>query len=168
MSIHLGGDTYTLPPAPDTRLRCLVQVTSDLAGKPLSQLLVFYLACLEGHYAIEFAMQGAEAAGIEYRAESVAKARFVRDYLDLDRLTFYQDDVRNLSGTATQKVNPTWPSTNHESRTKTLQDFRSFSSSSDRAGPDGARLGAAPVLAVEHGGRLLGHDLSGRQWHHRQ
>jgi len=97
MSIHLGGDTYTLPPAPDARLRRLVQVTSDLAGKPLCQLRVMDLACLEGHYAIEFAMQGAEAVGIEYRAESIAKARFVKDYLHLDRLVFYQDDVRNLS-----------------------------------------------------------------------
>src|ERR1700722_18646562 len=97
MSMHLGNDIYTLPPAADTRLRRLVQVTSDLAGKPLSQLRVLDLACLEGHYAIEFAMQGAEAVGIEYRVESVAKARFVKDYLQLDRLTFYQDDVRNLS-----------------------------------------------------------------------
>ena len=97
MSIHLGGDTYTLPPAPDPHLRRLVQVTSDLAGKPLSQLRVLDLACHEGHYAIEFAMQGAEAVGIEYREESVAKARFVKDYLHLARLTFYQDDVRNLS-----------------------------------------------------------------------
>ena len=59
MSIHLGGDTYTLAPAPDARLRRLVQVTSDLAGKPLSQLRLLDLACLAGHYAIEFAMQGA-------------------------------------------------------------------------------------------------------------
>jgi 2-polyprenyl-3-methyl-5-hydroxy-6-metoxy-1,4-benzoquinol methylase len=96
MSIHLGGDTYTLPPAPDARLRRLVQVTSDLAGKPISQLRVLDLACREGHYAID-AMQGAEALGIEYRAESFAKARFVKDYLHLDRLTLYQDDLRNLS-----------------------------------------------------------------------
>lgn len=97
MSIHLGGDTYTLPPAPDARLRLLVQVASDLAGKPISQLRVLDLACLEGHYAIEFALQGAEAVGIEYRAESVDKASFVKDYLHLDHLTFCQDDVRNLS-----------------------------------------------------------------------
>src|SRR5271165_2971548 len=74
MSTHLGGDTYTLPPVPDARLRLLVQVASDLAGKAISQLRVLDLACLEGHYAIEFALQGAEAVGIEYRAESVSKA----------------------------------------------------------------------------------------------
>jgi hypothetical protein len=37
VSTHLGGDTYTLPSASDARLRRLVQVTSDLAGKPLSE-----------------------------------------------------------------------------------------------------------------------------------
>lgn len=97
MSIHLGEGVYTLPPAPDGRLTRIVQAISDLAGKPFDQLRVLDLACAEGHYAIECAMQGAEAVGIEFREESLAKARFVKDHFHLDRLTFYQDDVRNLS-----------------------------------------------------------------------
>lgn len=97
MSIHLGGDLYTRPPAPDARLRRIVQITSDLAGKPLHQLRILDLACLEGHYAIEFAMHGAEVVGIELREQNLAKARFVKDYLGLDRLSLYLDDVRNLS-----------------------------------------------------------------------
>jgi len=97
MSIHLGKGVCTLPPAPDGRLTRIVQASFDLAGKPFNQLRVLDLACAEGHYAIECAMHGAEVVGIEFREESLAKARFVQKHLGLDRLTFYQDDVRNLS-----------------------------------------------------------------------
>jgi len=97
MSIHLGGDLYTLRPAPDGRLRRLLQIALDLAGKPLDQLRVLDLACLEGHYAVEFALHGAEGVGIELREQNLAKAEFVRDYLNLDRLVLCRDDVRNLS-----------------------------------------------------------------------
>jgi hypothetical protein len=97
MSIHLGGDLYTLRPALDGRLRRILQIACDLAGKPLDQLRVLDLACLEGHYGIELAMHGAEVVGIELREANIAKARYVKDYLRLNRLTLCQDDVRNLS-----------------------------------------------------------------------
>lgn len=97
MSIHLGGDLYTRQPALDGRLRRILQIACDLAGQPLNQLRVLDLACLEGHYGIELALHGAEVVGIELREANLAKARYVKDYLRLDRLTLYQDDVRNLS-----------------------------------------------------------------------
>lgn len=97
MSIHLGGDLYTHPPAPDGRLRRFLQIASDLVGKPLDQLRVLDLACLEGHYGIELALHGAEVVGIELREANLAKARYAKDCLQLNRLTFFQDDVRNLS-----------------------------------------------------------------------
>jgi hypothetical protein len=97
MSIHLGGDLYTLRPALDGRLRRILQIACDLAGKPLDQLRVLDLACLEGHYGIELALHGAEVVGIELRKANLAKAIYVKDYLRLDRLTLCQDDVRNLS-----------------------------------------------------------------------
>lgn len=97
MSIHLGGDLYTLPPAPDGRLRRILQIISDFAGKPLNQLRVLDLACLEGHYGIELAMHGAEVVGIELREANLAKARFAKEQLGLDRFTLHLDDVRNLS-----------------------------------------------------------------------
>src|SRR5215212_7687245 len=89
MSIHLGGDLYTLPPAPDGRLRRLLQIAQDLTAKPLNCMRVLDLACLEGHYGIEFAMHGAEVVGIELREASIAKARFAKEYLQLDRLTLH-------------------------------------------------------------------------------
>src|SRR5579864_2220433 len=97
MSIHLGGDLYTRAPSADGRLRRILQVSCDLVGKPLGELRVLDLACLEGHYGIEMAMHGAEVVGIELREANLAKARYVKDYLRLDRLTLCQDDVRNLS-----------------------------------------------------------------------
>jgi 2-polyprenyl-3-methyl-5-hydroxy-6-metoxy-1,4-benzoquinol methylase len=98
MSIMLSDGTYTrTPPGKDQRLRRLVQTAQDTINKPLSDCRVLDLACLEGHYAIEFAMQGAEAIGIEGRAVSVEKCNFVKNDLALSRATFFQDDVLNLS-----------------------------------------------------------------------
>jgi SAM-dependent methyltransferase len=97
MAIKLSDGTYTRAPAVDYRLRRLVQVAADAVGKPLKECRVLDLACLEGHYAIEFAAQGAEAVGTEGRAASVAKCDFVRDECGFDRLRFVQQDVRDLT-----------------------------------------------------------------------
>lgn len=98
MSVHLGGDRYTImPPRVDHRLRRLVQAAVDLLDKPLDQARILDLACLEGHYAIEFARHGAEAVAIEIREENLEKARFVARHLGLENLMMHQDDVRNLS-----------------------------------------------------------------------
>jgi SAM-dependent methyltransferase len=97
MAIRLGDGSYTREPVPDYRLRRLLQAAQDMVGKPLSQCRVLDLACLEGHYAIEFAMHGAEALGIEGRAASVAKCEFARRSLGLERVRFEQGDVRHLS-----------------------------------------------------------------------
>ncbi len=97
MPIYLGQGRYTRAPAADWRLRRILQVTSDLLGKPLSEARVLDLACLEGQYAIEFAQHGAEVVGIEIRAANLVKARYAQQELGLDNLRFVQDDVRNLS-----------------------------------------------------------------------
>ena len=97
MAIKLPDGSYTREPAADYRLRRLVQVASDAVGKPLSACRVLDLACLEGHYATEFAAQGSTAVGTEGRAASVAKCDFVRRELGFDRLTFVQQDVRDLT-----------------------------------------------------------------------
>jgi len=97
MSIKLPGGAYTREPAVDHRLKRILQVCGDIVGKPLAQCRVLDLACLEGHYALEFAAHGSEVVGIEGRAASVAKCNFARDALGFDRAVFHQDDVRNLS-----------------------------------------------------------------------
>src|ERR1700712_3665370 len=97
MAIRLKDGSYTRAPAIDYRLRRLLQVSVDLVGKPLSDCRVLDLACLEGHYAIEFALHGAEVVGIEGRAISIEKSNFGKDDLKLHLLSFHQEDVRHLS-----------------------------------------------------------------------
>lgn len=97
MAIKLPDGTYTRSPAPDHRLRRILQIASDLVGKPLPQCRVLDIACLEGHYGIEFALHGCTVVGIEGREASIAKCEFVKRELELDRIQFFQDDVRNLS-----------------------------------------------------------------------
>jgi 2-polyprenyl-3-methyl-5-hydroxy-6-metoxy-1,4-benzoquinol methylase len=98
MSIQLDDDLNTRnPPCVDTRLARFVRLASDFSAVPLAEARVLDLACLEGHYAIEFALHGAEVVGIEGREDNIAKARFAKEVLGLERLTFAQDDVRNLS-----------------------------------------------------------------------
>ena len=43
---------------PHTRLRRVVQAIADLAPKPLDECRILDLACLDGQYAIECALQG--------------------------------------------------------------------------------------------------------------
>jgi 2-polyprenyl-3-methyl-5-hydroxy-6-metoxy-1,4-benzoquinol methylase len=97
MAIKLSDGSYTRAPAVDHRLGRLAQIALDLSGKALSAARVVDLGCLEGHYAIEFALQGCEVLGIEGRAASVAKCEFARRELGLERLRFVQDDVRSFS-----------------------------------------------------------------------
>lgn len=97
-SIHLGDDLYTFDyPINDPRLRRFLQIASDIVAKPLDTLRVLDLACLEGHYGIEFALHGASVVAIEGREVNLAKTRFAKDALSLNNLELVQDDVRNLS-----------------------------------------------------------------------
>ena len=97
MSIRLAEGVHTLePPTADHRLRRFTQLISDLTRKPLAELRVLDLACLEGHYGIELALHGAEVVGIEAREANLAKARFAAEVLGLDRVSLIRDDVRNL------------------------------------------------------------------------
>lgn len=97
MAIRLADGSYTRQAQADYRLRRLLQIAADTVRKPLSDCRVLDLACLEGHYAIEFALHGAETVAIELREANIAKAAFAADKLGLKNLTLYQDDVRNLS-----------------------------------------------------------------------
>jgi 2-polyprenyl-3-methyl-5-hydroxy-6-metoxy-1,4-benzoquinol methylase len=97
MAIHLGNGEYTKEDAPDFRLRRILQAAVDSVGKPLDKCRVLDLACLEGQYAIEFALHGAEAVGIELRTANVTKAAYAAKALGLNNATFYEDDVNNLS-----------------------------------------------------------------------
>jgi 2-polyprenyl-3-methyl-5-hydroxy-6-metoxy-1,4-benzoquinol methylase len=99
-NIHLGGDVYTIGHrvvGDEIKLKRIVQVISDVCGRPLETLRILDLACLEGLYAVELARRGANVVAIEGREANIEKARFVKQALALDNLELIQDDVRHLN-----------------------------------------------------------------------
>ncbi|MDX1977693.1 MAG: class I SAM-dependent methyltransferase, partial [Pseudanabaenaceae cyanobacterium bins.68] len=102
-NIQLAPGLYTISPQPtgaDPKLRRYCQIIADhlLQGdRTWQDLRILDLACLEGIYGLEMALQGAEVVGIEGRAANLAKAKFVQEVLGLANIQFYQDDVRHLS-----------------------------------------------------------------------
>lgn len=96
-NIQLSDSVFTRSSSEPAGCPGLLPVLRDFIRKPFDELRILDLACLEGHYGIEFARLGAEVVGIEGREQNLAKARFVKEVLALDRLTLLQDDVRNLS-----------------------------------------------------------------------
>jgi len=99
-NIHLGGDVYTIDRrivGDEIKLRRIVQVVADLSGRPLEQLRILDLACLEGLYAVELARHGARVVAIEGREANIEKARFAKEVLGLGNLELIRDDVRHLS-----------------------------------------------------------------------
>ncbi|HEY9853003.1 MAG TPA: class I SAM-dependent methyltransferase [Leptolyngbyaceae cyanobacterium] len=98
-NIKLDRDLYTVGEritGSEVKLRRILQLVCDLTDQPLADLRILDLACLEGLYGIEMALQGAEVVGIEGRKANIEKARFVKEVLCLDNLALIQDDVRNL------------------------------------------------------------------------
>jgi SAM-dependent methyltransferase len=100
-TVHLGDGFYTLndPRAIASNalhIRRFVQIAADLTLRPIHELRVLDLACLEGQYGIEFALQGAEVVGLEIRDDHIAKAGFSADVLGLDRFTVRKGDIRDL------------------------------------------------------------------------
>ncbi len=100
-NIQLVDDVYTMDRSiASDKLRRVLQIVSDMARKPIADLRVLDLACLEGGYAIEFARQGARVVAIEGREANIEKARFSKRVLGLDNLELIQGDVRSLSRAA--------------------------------------------------------------------
>ncbi|WP_242057012.1 MULTISPECIES: class I SAM-dependent methyltransferase [Oscillatoriales] len=99
-NIQLAEDTYTLGQkitGSEVKVRRILQAISDIVDRPFENLRILDLACLEGLYGIELALQGAEVVGIEGRQANIEKARFAKEALSLDNIQLVHDDVRNLS-----------------------------------------------------------------------
>lgn len=100
-NIRLAGETYTIDKeavtGAEVKLRRVAQTIADLSGQSFENLRVLDLACLEGLYGIEMALQGAKVVAIEGREANVEKARFAKEALSLENIDIVRDDVRNLS-----------------------------------------------------------------------
>src|SRR5688500_735232 len=83
--IPLGEGVWTRGQAAttNTRLRRVLQVAADQAGKPLADCRVLDLGCLEGLCSLEFARQGARVVGVEIREANLIKARLAQEALGL-------------------------------------------------------------------------------------
>jgi hypothetical protein len=99
--IHLGEGIYTFDepqvPQADSRVRRCLQIAADMVLAPLDKIRVLDLACLEGMFAVEFALHGATVVGIEGRDVNLAKARFAKNVLSIENLELIHGDVRNLT-----------------------------------------------------------------------
>jgi|SRR5580658_4585015 SAM-dependent methyltransferase len=102
-NVELAPGIFTRPEsagAPNPRIRQVLQLVADLlaAKDDLAGARVADLGCLEGGFAIELALHGAVATGLEGRENNVERARFAASALGLgERCTFMQDDVRNFT-----------------------------------------------------------------------
>jgi predicted RNA methylase len=79
------------------RLRRVVQTIADIEQKPWSQLRILDLGSLEGGFALEFAIHGAQVVAIEGRETNNAIARANARSRNLSNVEFITDDVRNLT-----------------------------------------------------------------------
>ncbi len=99
-NIRLPNELWTLraedEPMSRIRSRRYLQIVSDLLRRPIAELRVLDLGCLEGGFSIEFGLWGAEVVGIDGRKANIAKAEFARDALNLQNVTFIQNDIRTL------------------------------------------------------------------------
>jgi hypothetical protein len=73
-----------------------VQIVSDVAGVPLSQLRILDLGAYECGFSIELAEQGAQVTAVEVREQHAVKGDFVRRARGLDNLSIIQGDIREL------------------------------------------------------------------------
>jgi SAM-dependent methyltransferase len=96
--IRLADGLSTRPGGDESqRLRRCLQIAADVTGRPIGELRVLDLGALEGQYAVEFALHGAETVAIEGRKANIEKARVARDALGLENLELRLQDVRDLS-----------------------------------------------------------------------
>jgi 2-polyprenyl-3-methyl-5-hydroxy-6-metoxy-1,4-benzoquinol methylase len=78
-------------------LASLVDILRPFFTKPIDQMRILDLGCLEGGFSIELGRRGADVVGVEAREANFAKAIFARDALGLRNVHFVKDDVRNLN-----------------------------------------------------------------------
>lgn len=79
------------------KVRRIMQVISDLSGKPFHDLSILDCACGEGVYAIEAGLRGAQISALDARSQRMDFGRQFALRLGLDNVTFDLADVRDVS-----------------------------------------------------------------------
>ncbi|WP_071517601.1 methyltransferase domain-containing protein [Geitlerinema sp. PCC 9228] len=100
-NICLQEDLYTIDShrlvGSEVKVQRILQIVADWMPNSWENLRVLDLACLEGLYGLEMALQGADVVGIEARSANLEKARFAKKVLGTKNISFCQDDVRYFS-----------------------------------------------------------------------
>lgn len=79
------------------KVRRIMQLTRDLAGRPFETLRILDLGCGEGVYAIEAALRGAEVLALDARTERMALGAACAARHDVRGVRFVQEDVRRVT-----------------------------------------------------------------------
>lgn len=97
--IALAEDLWTISDGgEDPQYAPQTKALLEQAGGNLSGKRIIDLGCLEGGYTATFARMGAEkAVGIEARNLNFERCMLVKRCLKLDNLTFYKEDVKNIT-----------------------------------------------------------------------
>jgi SAM-dependent methyltransferase len=82
------------------KVRRVIQLIHDFSKKPFDQLSILDLACGEGVYAIEAALNGATVKAIDARTERMKEGEQAAKRIGLHNLAFEQMDIRSLTDTS--------------------------------------------------------------------
>ena len=77
--------------------REVMEVVNDALGGEYAGKRVIDIGCLEGYYATECALQGADVVGVEGKRFNITKCEFVKSVLGTRRVEFVQDDAMNVT-----------------------------------------------------------------------
>lgn len=79
------------------KVRRVMQLLRDLAGRPLDRLRILDLGCGEGVYAIEAALAGAQVVAIDARTERMRDGAAVAERHGIQGIEFRQEDARRVA-----------------------------------------------------------------------
>ena len=85
-------------PIHNTRLEMVDSAVNDFFGDKLGGITALDAGCHEGYFAISVAQKGLKhVTGVDIREESLAKARFVTNALELANVSWMKADCQDLS-----------------------------------------------------------------------
>jgi SAM-dependent methyltransferase len=92
-----GPDVPQSGRANGVKVRRIMQITEDLAGRPFETLRILDAGCGEGVYAIEAAIRRATVVAIDARTERMHQGAACAARHGLDGVQFLQTDVRSVT-----------------------------------------------------------------------
>lgn len=101
---HLGNGVVTplrgewLAAVHETRSRMIFPELDRLFGDRWGEITCLDAGCNEGYFGFEVAWRGAKSVvGFDARASNIERARFIKDHLAVDNVSFRVDTIANLS-----------------------------------------------------------------------